>query len=66
MKFFKSFRCDCGGKVKMLAFPGRTREVKKNIFYSIPDDYKIATCEKCKEEYLTLEESRQLDKDIVR
>lgn len=56
------FRCgECGGSVLPRARPGRTREFKRGVYLSIPDDFEIPTCVACDEEYMSLDISEPLD-----
>lgn len=55
-------RCsECGGPVKLLCEPGRTREYKRGVFFKIPHDFEIPTCIKCGEEFMIPEISEKLD-----
>jgi hypothetical protein len=65
---FKSFRCCneiskdfyCGGKVILSGGKNRWREEFHNIRIKIPDDWLIATCQSCGEEYSDIESSFKL------
>lgn len=55
-------RCpECGGEVRMLSAPGRTREFKRGVLLSIPTEFEIPTCSQCGEEMMIPEVSEPLD-----
>lgn len=59
---FKTFRCGvCGGRVKLVAKRGRTREYRRGVDLPVPADFQIPTCDACGEEYLTVAMSEALD-----
>lgn len=56
------YRCvECGGDVEMVAKSGRTREMLRGVHVPIPDDFKIPTCTRCGEEFMSLDVSEPLD-----
>jgi hypothetical protein len=56
------FDCDtCEGTVDMVTATGRYHEVRRNIYVKVPDDFPLATCDKCGGVYLTSGESEQLE-----
>jgi hypothetical protein len=57
------FNCDncSNGNVTFGKRKGIEREVRKDVFVEIPDDFEFAMCEECGEIYLTTEEALQLD-----
>lgn len=55
-------RCpDCGGTVRLMTGPGRTREVLKGVHVEIPVDFEVPACEKCGEPSMNIEVSEPLD-----
>jgi hypothetical protein len=52
--------CD-GGKVSMAIGPGRTLEVSPGVFRRIPADLPIATCERCGQRYISIDEAETID-----
>ena len=55
-------RCpDCGGRVKLLATPGRTREYLRGVHLAIPSDFELPTCTRCSEPSMSPEYSQPLD-----
>jgi transcriptional regulator with XRE-family HTH domain len=55
-------RCsECGGKVQLLAKPGRTREYRRGVVLPIPDDFETPICTSCGEEFMIPEVSERLD-----
>jgi len=60
---FQSFPCgNCGADVVLVAEPGRTRLIEKDMEVPIPDDYELPTCLDCGETYMSPEYSKPLDK----
>lgn len=56
-------RCsECGGTVKLIAKPGRTRQIYNQTWCEIPEYFELPECIKCKERYITEELSDKLDK----
>jgi predicted nucleic-acid-binding Zn-ribbon protein len=60
---FQPFPCvECGSEVVLSAGIGRTREMQKNEFMNIPEDYLLPTCTVCGEEYFNQEIAEELQK----
>lgn len=56
------FDCDrCGGRVELVAVPGRRREFRTGMMLDVPESFPIATCRQCGETYLTTEEAERLE-----
>jgi len=61
----KSFDCHiCSGRVDFITKSDREILWYPNIKVKIPNDFPIATCDKCGEMYLSLDECEQLSKII--
>jgi hypothetical protein len=59
-------RCsECGGQVKLIAAPGRTRLMKRGLIAPIPATFAIPTCVMCGEEYMIPEVSDVLDEMLM-
>lgn len=62
MKFTR-FHCGvCNGWVIQKTGAGRLMEYRRGLSLPVPDEYPIATCEGCGEEYFTVEEGEALRK----
>jgi len=56
------FHCgNCGWDVRLRTGKGRTREYRKGLFLSIPDDFEIPTCSHCGDTYMSPDISTPLD-----
>jgi hypothetical protein len=55
----------CGGRVAYRTGLGRTHEYLPGVVLAVPNDFAIATCQKCGERYLTSAESEALEARLV-
>ncbi len=56
------FECDyCDGTVSFVTGPGRQKEIRQNKFITIPEDFPVATCNKCGERYFSTMEVLELE-----
>lgn len=59
-------RCpECGGRVELVARPGRFREYLRGVHLEVPSDCGIPTCTDCAEESMSSEFSEQLDRSLA-
>jgi hypothetical protein len=58
-----SFECDncCGGFISFVTGPDRQKEIRQNKFITIPENFPVATCDKCGEMYFSTMEVAELE-----
>lgn len=62
-----SFTCmECGGKVELVAKPGRTRVVRRGVTMDIPASIPLPTCLVCDEFYVNKHLGERIDAILTR
>lgn len=61
----RSAKCvDCGGELEFKPRPDTTREWKRGIIVSLPDDQPVWSCKNCREIFLDAADGIRLDEAI--
>lgn len=55
------FDCECGGNVYQTRRPGRRYQMRTDVFLPVPETFSIPTCDRCDEQYFTVERAEALE-----